>query len=394
MKLNRHYLFDMTLVILSKWDKLVATTLNPSNPGLVSFTDECIQNLISQSEQEQENVRNLLIEGIVDRPKIIDKQQYVQVNQAMLIRLIDKLYSYKQKDGLCNNILYLYTTISQHLENILDFVEDFFGNYFDRNEKVPAAYLIISIEELGRQSKILKQTLEFNGTINPELINILVNNFNKFCIPKIHGATYYELVYQKDLMNELLTEKTLESEGTIREVLFYFNFNDDEYVAYVYNKLTALTESLPTKIEKIAALRFEQKNINQLGTKLNCCLCCTMPSLKEQINHWVEEEIKFLETDLTFEKPHTTDNELDEKIHTSLSVAKLALLIKLMVIDKIITNRVVAHVLRTVIKTVTTLQKENIAFGSLETKYHNPDRGTICAVKDMLFRWINILNKL
>ena len=43
---------------------------------------------------------------------------------------------------------------------------------------------------------------------------------------------------------------------------------------------------------------------------------------------------------------------------------------------------------------VTTLQKENIAFGSLETKYHNPDRGTISAVKDMLFRWINILNKL
>jgi hypothetical protein len=44
--------------------------------------------------------------------------------------------------------------------------------------------------------------------------------------------------------------------------------------------------------------------------------------------------------------------------------------------------------------TVTTLQKVNIAFGSLETKYHNPDPGTINAVKDMLFRWINILNKL
>jgi len=62
--------------------------------------------------------------------------------------------------------------------------------------------------------------------------------------------------------------------------------------------------------------------------------------------------------------------------------------------DKIITNRVVAHVLRIAVKVFTTLQKENIAFGSLETKYHNPDRGTICAVKDMLFRWINILNKL
>lgn len=51
-------------------------------------------------------------------------------------------------------------------------------------------------------------------------------------------------------------------------------------------------------------------------------------------------------------------------------MAKLALLIRLMVIDKIITNRVVVQVLRIAIKTITTLQKENIAFGSLETKYH------------------------
>ena len=65
-----------------------------------------------------------------------------------------------------------------------------------------------------------------------------------------------------------------------------------------------------------------------------------------------------------------------------------------MIVDKVITNRIVAQVLRIVVKTVTTLQRENISFGSLETKYHNPDRGTISAVKDMLFRWINILGKL
>lgn len=65
-----------------------------------------------------------------------------------------------------------------------------------------------------------------------------------------------------------------------------------------------------------------------------------------------------------------------------------------MVIDKVITNRVVAQVLRIVIRTVTTAQTKNITFNSLETKYHNPDRGTISAVKEMLFRWINILNQL
>ncbi len=88
------------------------------------------------------------------------------------------------------------------------------------------------------------------------------------------------------------------------------------------------------------------------------------------------------------------ESEQDEKLHLSLSVAKIALLFRLMIIDKVITNRIVAQVLRIVVKTVTTLHRENISFGSLETKYHNPDRGTISAVKDMLFRWINILGKL
>jgi len=119
-----------------------------------------------------------------------------------------------------------------------------------------------------------------------------------------------------------------------------------------------------------------------------------MPSLKEQVNHWIEEEIKFLETDLVVEKNHNKNIEAEDKIQTSLSVAKLALLIRIMVADNIITNRVIAPILRTIVKIFTTLNRENISFGSLETKYHNPDRGTICAVKDMLFRWINILSKL
>jgi hypothetical protein len=45
-------------------------------------------------------------------------------------------------------------------------------------------------------------------------------------------------------------------------------------------------------------------------------------------------------------------------------------------------------------KIFTTLQKEDISFGSLETKYHAPDKTTINAVRDILFKWINILGKL
>jgi len=381
-------------IVFQKWDSLISTTLNPAKANLTSLTDEDIQVLINDSEEEQEIVRTLLIEELINNPKIRDKQAFVQINQALLIRLLDKIYLYKQTEGLPDTIKVLFDTISQNIENTLNFIEDFFSNYFDRNEKVPASYLAVSLDELCRQFEHLQLILKSKTNLESDLCNILINNFDRFCYKRVNGVTYNELLYQKDLMNELLTDETLSSATSIKEVLFYFNFNNDDFVAYIYHTLTAITDNCLTKAEKITSLRYEQKNINQLSIRLNSYLTPYMPSLNEQVNKWIEEEIKFLEVEQTIIKSDKTDQQSDEKIQTSLSVAKLALLIKLMLVDKIITNRIVANVLRIVIKNFTTLQKENVSFGSLETKYHNPDRGTISATKDMLFRWINILSKL
>ena len=380
-------------LVLNKWENLIYTEINPFSVNVDLFSDEYIQSLIEQSYGEQEYVRDAMVEWLVGNPKIRDKQQFVQFNQAMLIRLLDKLHSYR-KERLKKQVTNLYEAVSKHLENTLDFIEDFFGNYFDRNEKVPATYLNISLEDLCNKLKILQEIAVRDDFVDPVLKDVIINNFNKFCYQHSQNVTYNELIYQKDLMDELLTDETFMSEKLIKEVLFYFNFNDADYISYFYKKLSALTTSVDTKQQKITALRFEQKTINQLITKLNVQLSLYMPPLKDQVNQWIEEEIKFLEKEPQEIIPLRREQEQDEKLHLSLSVAKIALLLRLMIIDKVITNRVVAHTLRIMVKTVTTLQRENISFGSLETKYHNPDRGTISAVKDMLFRWINILGKL
>lgn len=380
-------------LVLNKWESLIYTKIIPFQVNVDSFSDEYIQSLIEQSNKEQEQVRNAMMEWLIDNPKTRDKQQFVKLNQAVLIRLLDKLYSYKREESN-EQITNLYESVSRHLENALNFIEDFFGNYFDRNERVPAGYLKISLEELGDKLERLKATLVENSSVCQNLGEIIINGFNKFCYQRLQNVTYSELIYQKDLMDELLTDETLKSEQTIKEVLFYFNFNDPDYISYLYKKLSTLMESFDIKQEKISQLRFEQKTINQLTTKLNVQLSVHMPSLKEQVSQWIEEEIKFLEAEPQEIIPFKMQDEQDEKLYLSLSVAKIALLIRLMIIDKVITNRIVAHVLRIMVKTVTAVQKENISFGSLETKYHSPDRGTINAVKDMLFRWINILSKL
>ena len=288
----------------------------------------------------------------------------------------------------------MYNGISQHLQGTLDFIENFFGNYFDRNEKVPEPYFTIAKEDLRKQLKRFKITISKQANIDTALINIISDSFNHLLGNEIIAISYIHLAYYKTLLNELQNQKTLHSTKTIIEALHYMSFNEDNFISYEYEWLKQIAEHLPTNKNKIIALRYEQKNINQLPLKLNCCYNPDMPSLKEQINGWIDEEVKYLENVQAPEKAEGKMSEYEDKIHTSLSVAKLALILRLLVIDKIIINRTVAPMLRVAAKIFTTLQREDISFGSLETKYHAPDKATINAVKDMLFKWINILGKL
>ena len=79
--------------------------------------------------------------------------------------------------------------------------------------------------------------------------------------------------------------------------MFYFNYNDHDYITYLKEKLSSLIESLDTTKGKIAALRFEQKKYNQLPKRLIGNLNSNTSSLIDQMNQWIEEEIKFLESD-------------------------------------------------------------------------------------------------
>lgn len=380
--------------ILLKWEELINTILNPLVASSNSMSEQAIESLIAQSALEKKNVSNLLIEEVIDRHKAFDRQQYVQVVQTMLILLSNKLHYFKQVEGLNENLLRVCNSINQHLQETLSFIEDFFSDYFDRNAKIPATYLIGSIAELSRQFEELKSRLKLSNPTDIELNDTLVNHFNTFCTVTTTGPTYNELLYEKHLMQELLAGNVQLSDSSIRDVLFYFNFNHDEFVSYLLSKLKLVIECTGTNNEKIAILRYEQKNMNQSRTKLNFCYSQDMPSLKDQVNSWVEEEIKYLQAELNLPSVIKKEDERENKIQTSLSVSRLALLIRLMVIDKVITNRILAQVLRTVIKTVATAHSENISLGSFQSKYHQPDKGTVVAVKDLLFRWINILNEL
>jgi hypothetical protein len=381
-------------LILDKWNTMINGKLHPLNIINDLLDAEAVQLVINESEEDQQTIRSMLIEDLIEKPHVIDKEQYVKVNQTLLIRILDNLFTYSQARPSNENMLLLYNAISQDMQSTLEFVEEFFNNYFDHNEKVPEPYLAAAKENMKKQVKQLKLIGSKQENTDGFLTNILLDSIQHLFAGESIVITYRLLSYHKMLLNELLSQKVMQSTQSIKQALYYLNYNEENFVAYEYERLEELTKALLTHQEKIAALRYEQKNINQLPLKPNCCYNLSMPWLKDQINGWIDEEVKFLENMQLPAKVANNQNENEDKIHTSLSVAKLAVLLRLLVIDKIIINRTVAPMLRVAAKIFTTLKTDDISFGSLETKYHASDKATINAVKDMLFKWINILGKL
>jgi hypothetical protein len=229
--------------------------------------------------------------------------------------------------------------------------------------------------------------MEEIGVVVAEIVECTINE-------KSAINTYRQINYYKDLFHQFLSGDGTLNSSFIRDAFYKLNYNNESFILNEYERLNKACSLLPSIKEKIAFLSYELKRVNQFFCTPRNGFLQNLPSVKEQVGNWIIEEIRFLEKGTLPVEYTNSLSEPDSKIHTSLSVAKLAVIIRLLVVDKIIVNRTIAPMLRIVTKTFSTLQKDDIAIGSLETKYHAPDKTTINAVRDMLFKWINILGRL
>ena len=234
-----------------------------------------------------------------------------------------------------------------------------------------------------------------NNGIELEEIGVVVAEIIEYTITdKSWINTYRQINYYKDLYHQFLSGDGTLTSSFIRDAFYKLNYNNESFILNEYERLNKGCSQLHSIKEKIAFLSYELKKVNQFFSTPRNGFVQFLPSVKEQVGNWIIEEIRFSEKGTLPAEYINALSEPDSKIHTSLSVAKLAVIIRLLVVDKIIINRTVAPMLRIVTKTFSTLQKDDISIGSLETKYHAPGKTTINSVRDMLFKWINILAKL
>lgn len=276
---------------LQKWNELINETLNPSITTGLIFTDEFIQRVLHESKEEQRRVRSLIVQDVLERIKIRDKKQYVRLIQLLLVNLIDKLsdnrpvFKSKKIDRLCQEI-------EEHLLNLLDFLREYFPEYFNNNQKVPKVFFSKWLP--GFQERVIefKESKHFSCMDDRGLKAVIIKNLLEFgeTVP-----TYNELKYQEEFLVHLTYK--LSPDDSIKKTIFFFNYNHRECLDLFCKNLSDSIKKLSSKTEKISALLLEQKKISQLPRFPDLSLLKEMPSMYEQLNSWIEAEILFIQKD-------------------------------------------------------------------------------------------------
>ncbi|MEO6136497.1 MAG: hypothetical protein ABIP35_15165 [Ginsengibacter sp.] len=377
--------------VLTKWSVVVSGYRLGINSN--KETEAELTEMIELSAVLKQKAKEFFIQSIVGKIAVEDKRELTAITQSMITRLLDQLFILEQKQieekGKTSIKL-----ISDHVKEVFEFIREYFSSYFDYTYKVPSYLLLKFKASLKTSAETFKQLVVRNG-IELEEIGVVVAEIIEHTITdKSSINTYRQINYYKDLYHQFLSGDGTLTSSFIRDAFYKLNYNNESFISNEYERLNKACSQFHSIKEKIASLSYELKNVNQFYCTPRNAFVQFLPSVKEQVGNWIVEEIRFLEKGMLPVEYTNALSEHDSKIHTSLSVAKLAVIIKLLVVDKIIINRTVAPMLRIVTKTFSTLQKDDISVGSLETKYHAPDKATINAVRDMLFKWINILGKL
>lgn len=364
---------------LYRWYDLI--TIATHNPDISStlFPEKSYLQLQKGFENELKQIPEMLLEEMTDNNTAIDKGQYIRLVQALLVNLSDELLNQPDITEQANI----------EIEKSLVFIQNFFYQSFDRNYRLPI--YLLNKQQIQSGLKIEHWKIRFGDN---RLFDILKECISDRVILNDKVISFQQKEYIVLLFSQIDLMDTLITEDALRELLIFFNFNSQLFVEYEIERMSSSIQSLTTIEDAIALLQTKLAAVTKCKTKPACFFEPYTPSVKQQLTTWIGNEIKNYETIKNKAGDNEFAIELDSKIQTSFSVAKLAVLIRLLVADKIIINKSVAPMLRTISKLFTTLQKDEISFGSLETKYHAPDKNTINMMKEMLQKWVVLTGKL
>ena len=388
-------------------EHIITVVLNPSKLTLDKLNDEFLGECKLHAENEKERIMRQFTLMVFDESQEIHIESYFRKHQAIITKLSDIVFNYLhpgRSESIYhltneNSILDFYKEISRIPEDLLSFIEINYPGYFDREAKISNFTRWSKSPEIKRNLRLIKKRLEI-FELEEKLIKVICDPFETFLSAE-KNTSYRNMAYLKELQHVLLyfirKNKIENANDQVCQLLLYRNFNSLRFYNYYINQLEERTRSFNTIPEQIEFYSLKIKLINQLQLKSGLVFKPGLPSIKDQIGSWICEELYFLEkrqrllNQEPLQKNEVQPNE--PKVQTRLSVAHLALAVKLLVDSKVITNKNSSELLRMVARNFKTDRQELISEDSLRNKSYNIESSTVDRLKDEIIGLMNLVRK-
>lgn len=316
-------------------------------------------------------------------------QTYIQNHQRSLIYLNETVEEKLNKVDESKKDLFNFIRIQ--LERLYVFLEKQFPDYL--NNQLPVSRMLV---ELWDQENIVNLKYLLKNLNSPEideklrtLVKDIISEVRTSHSLSINTYSYLTLLIEKLLIGVRKAKKL--TNDLIEQTLFSYNFNDLSFFVYLTTPIQSALEKEEDPIEKPYILKSCLRQFRKRYQKTNLSYKPLLPSIKDQVVFWLEEELQF-QSELAQPSIQQT-NFKGEKLITSLSVSQLAYFHKLLFDVGVIPVKNQKEIARFLANNFKTMKTENLSPESINSKYYNIEEATKSVVKDVVIKMLNTINK-
>lgn len=380
-------------------DELVLEKINPEQNHefnqLASLT-ECID----IAKNQKETIRKKMVCTVYSFTKEKYTLTYIHNHQTRISYLIEQLSNYQEHENVKNSEEYQQVVdhVLKEIVSLNRFLADTFKEYFNYDAESTVTFKKTASAFFKEQIDKLENKFEGNS---PPLIELAFGTIKEFIAnPLANSTTFRKLMYFDFLIKDIepLIQSNKIDPKTLIIALVGLNFNSTQFMWYLTNEIEQAILPLETHTEKVEKLAWYLKQFNQAHVRNDIIFDPGLESIKERIINWILEEVGFIERSMKAEQGL---NSLGKEIvdvavlfETNLSVPQLAYFFKVMIESKIIKEKNLTQMLRFIAEhSSSQYSSGKIGYPSLRKNYYNNETGIRQAVKDIIIKMLNEINK-
>lgn len=379
------------LTLLAEWTVNILAALE-TNSSFIKTND-----LEKRIFTECQRIKKVWTDFLLNQPKETVIKRYVAFQQQIITEMADELFIAIGKGGMSTSAI-MQDNVKQAdnllkcLLNLKDFQIQYFNIYIDENAKIPDAAiadvrrrLADAAEQLSAGLQEVEMDLSLKACIRDYLSPIISADITSTLT---YRTAEYILSFIETVEASVSFEDDRDLTHAVKEVLFYLNFNQNGFCHwYEENLISKMQLVRPSDQPFFMNKQLLALKSLQVNTKIS--YDPKLVAVNMQLENWLKEFIK--QETFPFD---LSDGSQIEKLELKLTVAQMALLIRLLYDEGVFALKNIAAIVRFFSAHYTSKKQENISAGNMNKLYYSSDQFTAAVVKDLLQKMVTRINKM